>query len=382
MAAHIQEKPRVILPRASRGNEILAILFIALGLLLALCLISAAFYPNDPSWNSAGSAETHNWAGFIGANVAATGFQLIGLAAFLLPLLLFTAAWRRFHTATIHRPWMRIVGLVILVVAASALLSISHLRPLFDSSVQPGGLLGAVVAQGLAGGLSNVGATVLLIAIAAMGLLLATNFSFVRLYEIVAQAIGSRFAFVGKLPEQFRAWRVRRAEQSRLKKETKAAIKAEREAAKNALKQTSNLSPAERVADFMKEPVKPVAEPAPVIRTEAKSSIVEPQATAVAAGAGAGITMPPATVVTGRSGKRSIFPEAVADEDEDAEEMVKGASVLRVKAEAPATAKLPFDSRRVNYSDYGLPPLEFLNEAPPHSEQADTELLSLATRLA
>src|SRR5258708_475500 len=29
-----------------------------------------------------------------------------------------------------------------------------------------------------------------------------------------------------------------------------------------------------------------------------------------------------------------------------------------------------------------MPPLEFLNEAPPHSEQADTELLSLATRLA
>jgi S-DNA-T family DNA segregation ATPase FtsK/SpoIIIE len=92
--------------------------------------------------------------------------------------------------------------------------------------------------------------------------------------------------------------------------------------------------------------------------------------------------MPPATVVTGRSGKRSIFPTPdVADED-DAEEMVKGASVLRVKAEAPATSKLPFEARRVNYSDYGLPPLEFLNEAPPHSEQADNELLSLATRLA
>jgi S-DNA-T family DNA segregation ATPase FtsK/SpoIIIE len=57
--------------------------------------------------------------------------------------------------------------------------------------------------------------------------------------------------------------------------------------------------------------------------------------------------------------------------------------VLRVKAETPATGKLPFDaSRRVDYNDYGLPPLEFLNEAPPHSEQADTELLSLATRLA
>ena len=379
MAAHIEGKPRVIIPRAGRGNEILAILFIAFGLLLALCLISAAFYPNDPSWNSAGGAETHNWAGAIGANVAATGFQLIGLAAFLLPLLLFAAALRRFHTATIHRPLMRIGGLVILVVAASALLSISHLRPLFDSSVQPGGLLGAVVAQGLASGLSTVGATVLLIAIAATGLLLATNFSFVRLYEILANAIGSRFAFVGKLPERFHAWRVMRAEQAQLKKETKAAIKAEREAAKNALKQTVNLTAAERVADFMKEPVKPVVE-APVIRAEAKSTAIEPQATAVAASASAGVGVAP--IVTGRSGRRSIIPDVI-EEEEDAEEMVKGASVLRVKAEAPATAKLPFDSsRRVNYSDYGLPTLDFLNEAPPHSEQADAELLSLATRLA
>jgi hypothetical protein len=158
---HIEEKPRVIIPRAGRGNEILAILFIALGLLLALCLVSAAFYPNDPSWNSAGQNETQNWAGSIGANVAAMAFQTIGLAAFLLPLLLFAAAWRRFHTSSIHSPWTRVVGLVVLAVAAAALLSISHLRPLFDSSVQPGGLLGAVVAQGLASGLSSVGATVL-----------------------------------------------------------------------------------------------------------------------------------------------------------------------------------------------------------------------------
>jgi len=378
----IQEKPRVILPRAGRGNEILAILFLALGLLLALCLISAAFYPNDPSWNSAGQTETHNWAGSIGANVAATAFQFIGLAAYLLPLLLFAAAWRRFHVSNVHRPWTRIVGLVVLVVAAAALLSISQMRPLFDSSVQPGGLLGAVVAQGLASGLSRVGATVLLVAIAASGLLLATNFSFVRLYEIIVNAISTRFAFVGKLPERFRAWQQMRAERAKLKRETKAAIKAEREAAKSTLKQTLNLTPAERVADFMKAPATAPEPAAPVIRTTA----TEPQATAAAAsasaaGAGVGIAIPPATVITSRSGRRSIIPEA--DVEDDAEEMVKGASVLRVKAEAPATGKLPFDSsRRFDYNDYGLPPLEFLNEAPPHSEQADTELLGLATRLA
>src|SRR5688500_15813580 len=145
----IEQRPRVITPRASRGSEIFAILLLATGLLLALCLISAAFYPNDPSWNSAGQSSTQNWAGAIGANVAASAFQFIGLAAFLLPVLLFAAAWRRFRRSTIHQPWSRIIGLLVLVVAASALLSISQLKPLFDASVQPGGLLGAVVSQGL-----------------------------------------------------------------------------------------------------------------------------------------------------------------------------------------------------------------------------------------
>jgi S-DNA-T family DNA segregation ATPase FtsK/SpoIIIE len=380
----IEAKPRVITPRVGRRNEILAIVLLAVGLLLALCLVSAAFYPNDPSWNSAGQAEIHNWAGAIGANVAATVLQFIGLASYLLPLLLFAAAWRRFRIRSIHGPWTRIVGLLVLVIAASALLSISHLRPVFDSSVQPGGLLGAVVAQGLASGFNTVGATVLLVAIAATGLLLATNFSFVRLYEIIVAAIGTRFAFVGTIPGRIKAWLQTRREQSKLRNETKLAIKAERETTRNALKGTINLSPAERVADFMKEPAPAIVETTSVIRNQTGAIQTEPQAT-VAVAAGAGIQR--ATVVTGRSGKRSIFPDAnagvgVADE-EGLEEMVKGVSVLRKKAEAPATDKLPFDAaRRMNYSDYGLPPLEFLNEAPPPSEQADTELLGLATRLA
>ena len=375
-STHIEERPRMVVPRASRGSEIFGILLLAAGLLLALCLISAAFYPNDPSWNSAGQNETQNWAGAIGANVAATAFQFIGLAAYLLPLLLFAGAWRRFRRNAIQSPVTRIAGLLILVVAASALLSISQLRPLFDLSVQPGGLLGSVVAQGLASGLSRIGATVLLIAITASGLLLATNFSFIRLYEILANLIATRFAFVGKIPARFHAWREIRREQAAKRKETKAALKAEREAARSALKQTLNLTPAERVADFMKDST-PV-EMAKVIRGEAKAKVIaEPApppvivATAAAAAASAGA---PATV-------RRVNTTL---ENDDVGEMVKGASVLRVKAEAPAEAKLPFDASRrdVNYDDYNLPALHFLNEAPPHSEQADAELLALANRLA
>ncbi|HSB28555.1 MAG TPA: DNA translocase FtsK, partial [Pyrinomonadaceae bacterium] len=187
----------------------------------------------------------------------------------------------------------------------------------------------------------------------------------------------------GTLPERFQKWRQTRREQAQLRKETKAAIKAERDATKNQLKQTLNLTPAERVADFMKEPIAPTVETAQVIRGDVAVPPPEASVAVQAAGAGAGVgILGRATIVTGRSGKRSIIPNADAEED-DLEEMVKGASVLRTKAEAPATGKLPFDAtRKFNYTDYTLPPLEFLNEAPPHSEQADTELLGLATRLA
>jgi len=377
----IDERPRVISPRASRANEIIAILLVATGLLLTLCLVSAAFYPNDPSWNSVGQAETRNWAGFIGANVAATALQFVGLAAYLLPLLLFAAAWRRFRSPKSASPSTRIAGLVVLVVAVSALLSISHLHPLFDSSVQPGGLLGAIVANGLASGLNRVGATVILVAVAATGLLLATNLSFVRLYELIEGLLRTRFAFVGTIPQKLHAWRQARHEQVQIKKEAKAALKAEREAARANLRQTQNLTAAERVAEFLKEPVGPVASVTPVMRTEISTAVTEPKAS-IAAAATAGVS-PSISTLTPRSTKRSIIPTTSVDEDESADEMVKGASVLRTKVEPPTPTKLPFDaSRQVNYSDYSLPPLEFLNEAPPPSEQADAELLGLATRLA
>ncbi len=386
-----QEKARIITPGNTRRNEIVAILLLAVGLLLTLCLVSAAFYPSDPSWNSAGEAQTRNWAGAIGANVAALLFQSIGLAAYLLPCLLFAASWRRFKTRSFRAPFYRLLGLVLLTLAASALLSISNIHPIFDSSVQPGGAVGTLISRGLASGLNTVGATVLLIAISATGLLLATNFSFIDFFNMIVSLIADRFAFVRTLPDKFKVWREARRDRSRLRKEKREVLKGEHLAALNALKGSSDLSPEQRIAQFMKEGSNPLhaetisrGEP----RSQESTAIEATTAPARAAAAGAGI--PGATVVESRSGRRSIFPgarggTAVADEEPEVEEMVKGASVLRTKGEAPTTEKLPFDAdraRRVSYTDYTMPPLEFLNEAPPHSEQADTELLSLATRLA
>jgi DNA segregation ATPase FtsK/SpoIIIE, S-DNA-T family len=386
-----EEKPRVITPRNSRWNEIVAIALFALGLLLSLCLVSAAFYPSDPSWNSVGQTETHNWAGAIGAYVSAALFQSIGLAAYLLPCLLLAAAWRRFRTRSFRAPWLRLLGLILLTLAAAALLSISNIRPIFDASVQPGGLAGTVIARGLASGLNTVGATVLLIATAAAGLLLATNFSFIALYEKLSLLMAKRFAVVRALPENFRVWRAARSERKRLRREQREALKAEEFAARRSLRGSLELTPEERIAQFMNQDNTPAAAAINRVEAAAPTQATTIQAsTESARGVAAGAGLQGATVVLSPTGRRSIFPSAkggngLAEEEEEVEEMVKGASVLRPKGETPATGKLPFDadrSKRVSYTDYSMPPLEFLNEAPPPSEQADTELLGLATRLA
>jgi S-DNA-T family DNA segregation ATPase FtsK/SpoIIIE len=383
--------PRIITPRNTRTNEIIAILLFAVGLLLSLCLVSAAFYPGDPSWNSAGQTEIHNWTGAIGANVAAFLLQFIGLAAYLLPCLLLAAAWRRFKTRTFRAPFSRLIGLVVLTLAAAALLSTSNIQPIFDSSVQPGGLVGTLIARGLASGLNTVGATVLLIAAAAMGLLLATNFSFIRLYERIVELVVERFAFIRNVPQRFKAWRQARSERRRLEKEQLSILKADQLATRAANQGLLELTPEKRIAEYMADNSTNVTAET-ISRGESRmdaAATSEGSAEPVrAAAAGAGVR--PATVGEGRSGRRSIFPgsrgaTAVDDEEPEIEEMVKGVSVVRPKGEAPATGKLPFDadrSKRVSYSDYSMPPLEFLNEAPPHSEQADAELLGLATRLA
>src|SRR5919112_6197082 len=168
-------------PRNTRRNEIVAIALFALSALLAFCLLS--YSPNDPSWVSAGATGARNWTGRLGANVAAALFQTFGLAAALLPPLLVAAAWRRFRTRRIHAPLSRVIGLAALTLAASSLLALYVSEPLFDRSFNAGGFVGVLVAESLKGVLNTVGTTVMLAAAAAVGLLLATNFSFVSAYE-------------------------------------------------------------------------------------------------------------------------------------------------------------------------------------------------------
>src|SRR5437764_4954506 len=215
-------------PRNTRRNEIVAIALFAVGLLMALCLVS--YNPNDPSWVSAGANVARNWTGRLGANVAAAMFQSFGLAAALLPLLLVAAAWRRFRTRRIHAPLTRIIGLAALTVAIASLLALYVAEPLVDRSFNAGGFVGVLVAESLKGMLNTVGATVMLSAVAAVALLLATNFSFVSAYERTASALANPSGAFRKSVERFSAWRAARRAQAIARADARREARAAREA--------------------------------------------------------------------------------------------------------------------------------------------------------
>ena len=358
-------------PKNTRANEIVAIALAALALLLGLCL--ASYHPNDPSWNAAGEAGASNWIGTIGANVSAALFQGIGLAAYLLPLLLLAAAWRRFRSRRINAPVSQIAGLVVLVLSSSALLSLADIRPVFDASFNAGGLSGAIIARVLVAGLNTVGAAILLAAIAATGVLLATNFSFALFYENITLTLGNRFAGLRLVPEKFRAWRqarrARRQERLAMRRQARAEAKAG--------------DPADAVGTQIVSNEREPANTTGVADGNELAAAFESFTTAqktmsAAAGAATAPAKPSSALTRGKS--------LEAAESAMVEEMVREAAVKR-KTEAPATGALPFDgqrrvSPRTAASDYQLPSVDLLNEAHMRREQADDELLNMATKLA
>jgi len=391
-----EARTKPLAPRNTRRNEIIAILLLALGVVLSLCLFS--FNPDDPSWNAAGNAGTRNWIGPFGANISAALFQSVGLAAGLLPLVLLAAAWRRFRTRRLRAPLSRIIGLVMLLLGAAALFDLFIVQRIFDGSVEPGGALGELISRTLVSGLSKVGATILLSALAATGLLLSTNFSFIRATEWVGGAFGDRFSFFRNIPARFHAWRAARRERAEMRMNLRRAAREERGAAQGVDKQLTEKTGAARVAEFMKdgESATAIKRSATISETTVQPTITSSEgAKAVAASVG---TAPVTATISGQgvaivppSSKRSRSRSGFADHTElddadEIEQMVKSAEVVRTEIVEDKFAAGPAKQKRRAVSapigDFKMPDVEFLNSPPPHSEQADEELLGLATRLA
>ena len=150
-----------------RGNEIVAIVLVALALLVFLCLVT--YSPKDWNLNTASSQETHNWIGVVGAIISDIFFQLIGLTAYIVPALMAMIAWRVYQSKTIRPPISRVLGYLFFIISATSLIQLIGWR---------GGIIGAFFMGQLTWLLGTIGASIVFLAVLVVSFLVITGLSF------------------------------------------------------------------------------------------------------------------------------------------------------------------------------------------------------------
>ncbi|OUS13073.1 cell division protein FtsK [Gammaproteobacteria bacterium 53_120_T64] len=156
-----------------------------------LMIAFSSYSKDDASFSYTGGAEgiTHNAAGPAGAWLADIFFSLSGYVAYLFPLLLAVRAWNVFQQRKIEDSRfdgvtliLRLIGLVLVMVSATALMEIHH----GGESALPhgiGGILGSSVGEAAASAFSYLGSTLLLLAIFLFGVTVFTDLSWLALVD-------------------------------------------------------------------------------------------------------------------------------------------------------------------------------------------------------
>ncbi|WP_158943493.1 DNA translocase FtsK [Granulicella sp. S190] len=195
--------------RNRRLNEILGmVVLVSAGLLL---LALASYTPTDPSFDTVGQyvkgRPAHNWTGMVGAYLADAMLQLIGVAAFFLPLVLgrLGLCWMRSRPA--GSPLAKTIGLAMWVVFGPAAIGLLPGAMLWRGSLPVEGTSGRLLADLLVHYLNLPGAAIVLTLMVAVSLYLATTFTFNTAREWAT----IRFGFLQRLWEWWIERRSRRA---------------------------------------------------------------------------------------------------------------------------------------------------------------------------
>src|SRR5262245_34611196 len=153
-------------------NEILGLVLMGVGFVILLALLS--YNSSDPSWNSVGgNIRTRNWVGPMGAKLADALYQAFGIAALIVPLMIFVIGRWQWDDDESEVSKPKILGLFLMIVAATGW--ITMISPEQPASFYWGGFVGQWLMYGpgigMARGLGNLGAVV------AVGILLRIGLS-------------------------------------------------------------------------------------------------------------------------------------------------------------------------------------------------------------
>lgn len=228
---------------AQRVLEVGLILCGAFAIFLFLALVS--FNPADPSWSQTGYQGTiENAAGAIGAWFADALLFAFGFVAYAIPFGLAGLGYVMFRQP--HRLLeldylalgLRLIGLILTLVGASALASLNF-AALYSFSA--GGVVGDVISSSLLPYFNLIGTTLLLLTFLCTGLTLVTGISWVWLADKLGEwTIQGTSWLYSKVREQVAQWRERGPSVS-TSDEPAAAIESRKESRKERRKERKKL---------------------------------------------------------------------------------------------------------------------------------------------
>ncbi len=158
----------------TRWNEIQAIIFFAIAILIFISLASFSF-SDLGQFTSRPNVPIKNFAGLAGVYVGAVLFFIMGVSSYVIPLLVLSWAMARLFSVTPQKVYFKIFGTFFLILASSSIFSIIGRG---DNSFRfgMGGMLGLVFSDFLITYLGRGGAIVVILVLLLLSLLLATEF--------------------------------------------------------------------------------------------------------------------------------------------------------------------------------------------------------------
>src|SRR5574337_1399213 len=238
--------------------------FLAVAILLFVCLLT--YSPHDPSpFYSGEGGPIHNAIGPVGAWLAAALYFLIGYPAYLFPFLLAWAGWMIFRTRKATQPvnklqvTLRVGGLILALLTAAGLTSLNwHITP-GALPADAGGVFGDAIGKGMARGLSDLGATLLLLALFLSAVTVFTGLSWIALMDRIG-----RFSLIAAERARNRWGWLREAIQARRSREQQIEIV-------RLHQEEVQSRPKPRI-----EPVVKAVEPSPRVERERQVPLFEP----------------------------------------------------------------------------------------------------------
>jgi S-DNA-T family DNA segregation ATPase FtsK/SpoIIIE len=269
-----------------RVSEFAGVVLFGCALIWVISL--ASYNSSDPVWffNTGTEHPPANFAGLVGAFVAELSYQLLGYAAYVIPLVMVVIGWHYFWCRTLDAAYTKLTGAALIFGCMSSFLSLAFgTVEVNGKEFRAGGFIGERLAAFLAEYLNRTGSIVLILTLLFVAIILSTQFSFGRLFSALSQIARDRIAvMVASIRERREEQRREKQRQEVLKKHLSKESKT-REIAKPA------------AAAVQPEPARPVrpqpTEPEAGPKKPSKTAAVVSAAAAALKAASAKPTPPP-----------------------------------------------------------------------------------------